>query len=186
MDETLCSAPNPEHPEVLCDKPLPCHYMHESRAEEMAWPGKPPSPVPPASSRRARMKEIADSIPPSKKTGPPDLREHQHQVRDPAWVEYASEVLHTYCREHQQPFTTPEHLWPLLDAPEEKRQMHQPVRRALGQRWMSEVGSRRLRDIYRTRDGVEFQLNKLVPVYQSRIYQGRTDENISALITKEP
>lgn len=171
MDETLCSAPNPEHPEVLCDKPLPCHYMHESRADEMAWPGEPPPPVPPASSRRARMKEIADSIPPSKRTGPPDLREHLQKILDPEWVEYASRVLHTYCREHEQPFTTAEHLWPLLDAPEEMRWLVQPVRRALRQRWMHQVDTRRLSDLYRSKDGVEFQMNKFVPVYQSRIFE---------------
>jgi hypothetical protein len=162
-----CGDENPEYPGVFCEKPTPCYFVHQNFGMDLDWPGEDPPTR--RLSRLAEMKEIADAIPREKATGPPDLREYQQRVRDPEWVEYASRVLHTYCREHAEPFTTAEHLWPLLDAPEEMRWLVQPVRRALRQHWMHQVDSRRLGDIYRSRDGVEFQMNKLVPVYRSLI-----------------
>jgi len=86
-----------------------------------------------------------------------------------AWLAEARKVLHDYCRQHGAPFTTAEDIWPLLDAPGEMRAFVTPVQHALRRRWMVEVGSKRLRGVYVTRDGREFEENKLVPVYQSRI-----------------
>ena len=85
------------------------------------------------------------------------------------WVDGAKSVVREFLLHRSEPFTTAEHWWPLLDAPQEKRAMVQVVRWAVRQGLMREVGARRLRDIYRTRDGHEFQENKLVSVYQSRI-----------------
>lgn len=36
-----CSAPNPDRPDVLCDKGLPCLGLHANALEGLSWPGNP-------------------------------------------------------------------------------------------------------------------------------------------------
>jgi hypothetical protein len=154
--------------------------MHLSRTHDIDWDG------PPAVTRRSRRKQaldIAGAVAPATRTGAPTLpvvrtpalSEYQGQVLFPEWVEHASKVLHGFLRTRHEAFTTPEDLWPLLDAPEEMREMVQVVRRALRGKWMTEVAAKRLTGVYRTRDGVEFKMNKLVPVYESLIAEPRDD-----------
>lgn len=85
------------------------------------------------------------------------------------WIAEARRVLHRYCTEHAEPFTTPEHIWPLLDSPGEMRAFTVVVQHALRRRWIAEEGFVRLRGVYTTRDGQTFEMNKAVPVYRSRI-----------------
>lgn len=90
------------------------------------------------------------------------------QTTDPSvWQGQVYETLRGFLGEHPDPFTTPEDLWPLLDDPAvDRKNMSAVVGRALREGLMVEVGSKRLRDTYRTRDGVEFKMNKIVPIYQ--------------------
>lgn len=85
------------------------------------------------------------------------------------WVTYAGGVFTEFLKQHPGPFTTAEDVWPLLDRPEEMRMMVQVVRALLRARHMEEVGAKRLKGVYRTKDGYEFAENKLVPIYQSLI-----------------
>lgn len=93
---------------------------------------------------------------------------------DPAqWATTAEQTLHRLLMTRREPFTTPEVLWPLLDSPPtDMRSLSTIVQAALRQGKMAEVGFVRLRDTYRTRDGVSFEANKVVPRYQSRIFAG--------------
>lgn len=83
------------------------------------------------------------------------------------WVPYAEGVFTDFLRTRAEPFTTAEDVWPLLYAPEEKRAMALVTQRLTKAGAISEVGAKRLRGIYRTRDGVAFAENKLVPIYVS-------------------
>lgn len=83
------------------------------------------------------------------------------------WTREAEAVFREFLRTRQEPFTTAEDVWPLLDRPEEMRAMSVVTQRLLRSGAIEEVASKRLRGIYRTRDGHEFAENKLVPVYRS-------------------
>lgn len=87
------------------------------------------------------------------------------------WPAHAAQVLHRLLLTRAEPFTTPEVLWPLLDSPEgDMRALSVIIQAALREGKMAEVGFLRLRDTYRTKDGVEFRINKVVPRYRSLIY----------------
>jgi hypothetical protein len=174
----VCGEVHPERPEVSCDKQMPCAVAHMSREHDEAWP----NPLTMAELRqrtksdRKRLVEMADRVRPATTVGPPSLEvlspdvrsQWENQIKHPEWVEYASKVFYDFLRERTEPFTTPEDVWPLLDAPEEMREMVQVVRRALRDGWIKEVAAKRLNDVYRTKDGIEFKMNKLVPIYQSQ------------------
>lgn len=84
------------------------------------------------------------------------------------WLAHASEVMTEFLATRTEPFTTPEHLWPLLPDPlpdVDRRILVRLVRSALKAGLIREEGARRLRDTYRTADGTTFSINKLVPVY---------------------
>lgn len=164
----VCGENHPDRPEVTCEKPRPCHTMHLSRTHRLDWDGPPP---PTRRSRKAEAAEIANKATPAVRTGPPTLTaEPVVRTRpDDEWVEYATGVFHRFLRTRTEPFTTPEDLWPLLEAPQEMRHLVHVVRRALKQGWMAEVAAKRITDPCRTKDGTWFSMNKLVPVYESRI-----------------
>lgn len=102
--------------------------------------------------------------------GPPPAAEERWSRE--TWVPYAKGVLFDFLRQHPGEFTTAEDVWPLLDAPQEMRAMVLVVRAGLKEKAMHEVRAKRLRGEYRTKDGVVFAENKLVPVYQSLICTG--------------
>lgn len=84
------------------------------------------------------------------------------------WIDHAYGVLLGFLKDRTEPFTTPEHLWPLLPdpAPEvDRRVLVRVVRQALREGLIQEVGAVRLKDTYRTADGSEFSINKLSPRY---------------------
>jgi hypothetical protein len=88
--------------------------------------------------------------------------------QDP-WVTYAGQTFQRFLEQRPESFTTAEDVWPLLERPEEMRAMVQVVRRLLRAGYMEEVGAKRLKGVYRTKDGHEFAENKLVPIYRSLI-----------------
>lgn len=176
MNDELCGEVHPDKPEVVCDKQVPCYVMHHSRVTNDVWDGEqdPRTVVPKGKSRAKELADLASHVEPSKKAGPPlPLRrphqqsEYENPVQDPEWVNNAVKVFHDFLSDRAEDFTTPEDLWPLLDSPREMREMVQVVRRALRQKWIEEVAAKRLNGVYRTRDGVEFKMNKLVPIYRS-------------------
>lgn len=86
-----------------------------------------------------------------------------------AWQAYAERVLTDFLKTRTEPFTTAEHVWPLLDKPEEMRSLARLVQRLLRSKQIEEVGAVRLRGEYQTRDGYRFAENKLVPIYRSKV-----------------
>jgi hypothetical protein len=87
------------------------------------------------------------------------------------WQSYAGKIIDEFLAGRTEYFTTAEDIWPLLDAPEEMRQISVLIRSYKARGLIVEAASKRLRGTYRTKDGVEFQENKLVPVYESRMMQ---------------
>lgn len=186
-----CGSIHPSKPEVACTIKLDTdsnHPDHYDRKANVDWPNLDwvPDRKVVHVNKRAAIQVAADA---AKATGQPDRvgrpptpAEHLAEQRPvqadvPAeavqawsrddWVEGAYTVLVGWIRSHPgQQFTTPEDIWPLLTAPREMRAMVLPVRRAIKHGLMAEVGAKRLRETYRTRDGVEFPMNKLVPIYR--------------------
>lgn len=78
-------------------------------------------------------------------------------------------IFMDYLKTHAEPFTTPEDIWPLIRRPAEMRSMVVVVRRMVSRGLMAEVGAKRLSGTYHTREGDEFKMNKLVPIYQSLV-----------------
>lgn len=120
---------------------------------------------------RRRVDEMAMRVPPERRVapapGPPGAAVAGWSAD--AWTARAIAVLKEFCEGRTGPFTTPEDVWPLLPTPREQRAMVVPVRHALRHGWIAEVGARRLTGVYRTADGDQFRMNKLVPVYRSLI-----------------
>lgn len=182
-DVEICEESHPEHPEVLCDKPVPCYHLHASRKypEHSPWDNDavPPSRVS-SGGARARMGEMATRAKGARKTGAADPAEVLKSRRvdrsewgqeppSAQWVEDTLRTFEEFLRGRGESFTTAEDFWPLIDTPGDMREMVHVVRRALRLEWIQEVGAKRLSGTYRTRNGHEFQMNKLVPIYESRI-----------------
>jgi hypothetical protein len=58
-----CSTPNPERPEVLCDKGQPCFGFHANAIAGLTWPGNPlperEDPKKGSGSRKGKLALIA-------------------------------------------------------------------------------------------------------------------------------
>ncbi len=163
-----------------CEKPAPCYYFHTSEGDRVLVPsGIEPSKK---KSRKQEVDEIAERVEQQTPIGPLDPKQVDWQTGQvqPArgvetdrpqfeiddWVEYALGVLRKFLAERTTDFTTPEDLWPLVVSPPERRKMTEVVNIAVKRGWMREVAAVRLRGTYRTQDGHEFKMNKLVPVYR--------------------
>lgn len=180
MSGSTCGEPHPEHG-TPCSAPDAPHQWHSA---VLLVPGSPPQGLDwlneeyanAGAARRPRTRgereahkaEIRERIR-SAEGGPAPEMTVAWAERKAEWLRQAKRVLHTFCQQHEGDFTTAEDVWPLLDSPGEMRAFVVPVRHALRSRWMTEVGARRLSGLYTTADGVQFQMNKLVPVYRSRI-----------------
>ena len=134
----------------------------------------PPSRTPPGRARADRvsrrahdlMHEVSERTPPE---GGTDRTVPAREWDDEAWMEHAVDVMGEFLASRTEPFTTPEHLWPLLHdpAPLDRRVVGRKVQRLMTTSGLvREVGQRRLRDKYYTADGTEFKMNKIVPIYQ--------------------
>lgn len=187
-----CNETNPEHPALVCIQPEGRHLDHLDAAGGM-WPntlvreamarapkkrrggGRDRSKA--SADARAQITEMAARARHEARVNPLADGRRAASTGIPAeavvawskeeWAKHAAEVFHSFLHTRTEPFTTPEHVWPLLDAPGEMRAMSLVVQALLRAGLIEEVGSKRLRDTYRTRDGVEFAMNKLVPIYRS-------------------
>lgn len=183
-----CNAPHPSIEGVVCTQREGAqpHPFHLDRKSGIDWPNEafepPRSVVHSRGKGKKKAEEIAKGNPEPPRVGaPPSPEEHLDRQRPQtdvpadavaewskdAWVDRTYATLVAWVRQNgASVFTTPEDIWPLIDAPREMRAMVLPVRRAIKNGIIIEVGAKRLRDTYRTRDGVEFAMNKLVPIYQ--------------------
>lgn len=162
---------------VGCRAPASNHKAHFDG--EVFWPNAdyrpPPSKVKPGRKKADRVsaqgRDLMQTARARTTADPVTIREPEPRTwTESAWVAHAEEVLAGLLATRDEPFTTPEHLWPLLPDPlpdVDRRALVTVVRRAVRSKAMAEVGSRRLRDTYRTADGAEFAINKLVPIYQA-------------------
>ncbi len=190
-----CHEPHPEIAESLCVVPEGQHLDHIDLAGNV-WPNGPAReahsrrPTKRGKGRRAgeasdaakaKIKEIAAAVERERRVNPLADGRRPATTGVPAasavewskeaWAHETTGTLQVFLVARQEPFTTPEHLWPLIDSPNgDMRAMSVVVQAALRGQWIEEVGSKRLRDVYRTRDGVEFAMNKLVPIYRSKIF----------------
>lgn len=170
-----CGESHPDQPGVACVKethPYGDHYEPDAGI----WEG-PPRPVRIGTKRgRTRIQEISNRIgvveiertgaPVS--AGVPIVAALAWRERQPQWLAEATAALHQVAKTKQH-FTTGD-VWPLIDAPPEMRAMVLVVRHGIRLGWMYEDAAKREHGVWRTRDGVEFRLNKLVPIYKSQIY----------------
>lgn len=135
------------------------------------------------------LNEMASRAEPGHRTGSPAVaalrhaalaqvnrQEYEGQVVVDPWEEEALAIFYRFLLTRVEPFTTPEHLWPLIEAPGEMRKMVSVVRRALRGGWIREVGATRLTGTYFTLDHREFKMNKLVPLYQSLLPRGSVED----------
>lgn len=182
-----CHAEHPDHPGARCRLDPGNHERHLST--KGSWPntefvGMTAAEVatrkPATGGRKKRQEQTARSLgdliairakaAAAAAGGPSTLTDEMAEKWDATpWVDAAKRVTLRWLSEHPEPFTTAEHWWPLLNQPEEMRAMVRVVQAHLRAGRMVEVGTKRLTDTYRTRDGHEFAMNKKVPVYQSRI-----------------
>lgn len=176
MSET-CGQPHPNQPDMVCDKGAHPFGAHMHAVSGTVWEGLP-VPVVKRKGKRGDVSRVAQVIERigerGKRTGPPISGPPVQAVaaweRDQgAWLTEAKAALRQVAQSRSR-FTTGD-VWPLVDAPAEKRAMVQVVRHGLRAGWMIEDGAERVHGEYLTRDGVSFPLNKLVPVYASLLYR---------------
>jgi len=170
MSET-CGLPHPSDDSMTCDKPAHPFGAHMHRESATVWQGIAP---PVRKGGKSRLADLVAGCKPETRTGPPRVGPPPEAVKQwsttqEQWLVLAKGALKHLC-ETQEEFTTGA-LWPLVDNPRERRAMVIVVRHGLRSGWMQEVGARRETEEWRTRDGVSFPMNKLVPVYRSLLAQ---------------
>ena len=155
-------------------------HMTRSGAEIHTWPNAAyitPLPQQSKAATTLAMTTLLARITPGTSAAPPGsetpgvpaeaIEAWQRDKGD--WVAGATQTLHTFCQHRSEPFTTAEHLWPLLSWPGEMRCFTLAVQTARKSGWMAETGAVRLSGTYATADGHTFAMNKLVPIYTSLI-----------------
>lgn len=142
------------------------HACHAGSWRNEDWAG-PNAPAAKPAQTKSLLALAGQITRPAPSTGPPSEAVAAWSRED--WVAQTKTALRAFLVTRTEPFTTAEDFWPQVDAPDEHsmRAMVQPVQYALKQCWMVEVEARRLRGIYTTRNGIQFSMNKLVPVYRS-------------------
>ena len=178
MDET-CGHEHPSQPGVHCDKAQHPFGAHMHRGTGTVWAGVA-APVRTRGAKGGRVRQIVDAIESSglaESTGPPRLpsqgpppqaaRSWQEQQR--AWIAAARAALRKVC-ETNETFTN-ELVWARVDDIRERRAMVLVTRYGLRAGWMHEDHAVRVKGTWATRDGHEFPLNKLVPVYRSDLFR---------------
>ncbi len=180
MADDVCGHENPANTALTCDKsphPFGGHMHRESMA---VWPGLAmPERRTKGGPKGERVKGVVRAIEESGNaiaTGPPGPHRQQamsqierswRQTQD-EWLRLAREALREVC-EHNETFTN-ELVWANVDDIKQRRAMVLVIRYGLKAGWMHEDHAVRVTGTWRTRDGAEFPLNKLVPVYRSDIY----------------
>jgi hypothetical protein len=175
----LCHEPHPERPEVLCDKPVPCLGFHANLEADLDWGVQDLSTRTTAQTRKAKVIEIVGSAVREEKVGPPVaaravpsaevVESWERNAGD--WLDQATATVKRCC-ERMPMFTTRE-IWLLLPNPPggDRRKFTVAIDRAKRLGWMEESGTfQRETAKYVTADGVEFGMNKAVPIYRSLIW----------------
>ena len=129
------------------------------------WPNEefvvPSAPIT-SSDPDKRLREKAGLIP-----GVP--QEASEAWNKGPWVNQTFETFKEFLRGRSEPFTTAEDFWPLIDNVPERRAMVEVVKKAKWASLIVEVGTRDLKGVFHTRDGVEFLMNKKVPLYRASL-----------------
>jgi hypothetical protein len=176
-----CESTHPENDAVRCTKsphPFGSHYCYDTG---QVWPGVPMPEKRTHSKREPKGKRVSDVITSIEdsgrglRTGSPALHlapaatmERTWRQTQEQWIREAKEALHQVCLANET-FTT-ELVWALVDSPKERRAMVVVVRHGIRAGWMHEDHAKRIHGVWTTRDGHEFPLNKLVPVYRSDLH----------------
>lgn len=166
---------------LTCDKPQHPFGHHMNRATGKVWAGVTmPEKRTKKGPRGQRVNDVVRAIEESglgRRTGPPDADrtgrpgeavERTWKAQQDAWLAQAKDALRLVCQT-QETFTG-EQVWALVDDIRERRAMVLVVRHGLKAGWMHEDHAIRVHGVWRTRDGAEFPLNKLVPVYRSDLF----------------
>lgn len=141
------------------------------------WPNEgfrpPPSRKRPGRARADRISRQAHDL----MTGVRDRvrasvpTEQRTGWTEEAWLDNARAIFEEFrAIGIGTPFTTPEDLWPCLPDPlpdVDRRIVRRLVSEALSAGTIREVSAKRLRGTYHTAEGHEFQMNKIVPVYEA-------------------
>lgn len=179
-----CNASDPDNPEHLCRKPPDEHEYHAGRTGTWVNPDYSGPTMDDYRTRRpskgGRKRKMAALVGPTESAPLPPLSGGTGVPPEAAecwdaqeWTAQAKATVRSWLDENSdRPFTTAEDWWPLLDRPEEMRAMSRVVQSLLREGEIEEVGSKRLRGVYCTRDGHSFSENKLVPVYRARSASG--------------
>lgn len=157
MAGDVCGEAHPEHPEVTCWRAGTRHFG-DHFGDGYRWPNARP---------------LARPQPSGSKAPHPGPALAGFFDKDAEWKRETIETVTQWLRSHGDPFTTAQHLWPLLDSPHDKRSMSEVIRYLLTHQRIREVGTVRLGSGFTTRDGQRFAQNKKVPVYQSLICERR-------------
>lgn len=178
MTNETCEHENPAVPGMLCDKPPHPFGAHMHREPLTVWPGLAMPQRGQRGPRGERAREVTRRIEQSgraSRTGapqvgsaPPKEAEESWRETQEKWLVQATAALREVC-EQMEEFTN-EAVWARVDNIREKRAMVLVVRHGLRAGWMHEDHAVRIKGTWRTRDGVEFPLNKLVPVYRSDLH----------------
>lgn len=180
MSDEDCEATLPNRPDVVCQKGEHPWGAHINMDAGVSWPGNPmperPKKARGDQSRLAGIQRAIDEYghgntktgPPTVQQGPPVQAVRSWSERREQWLTEAKAALLRVC-ESQETFTTG-NVWALVDDTPERRAMVLVVRHGLRLGWMHEESAMRMHDDWRTRDGVSFPLNKLVPIYRSDLH----------------
>lgn len=164
-----------EHDGRMCDLPPGDHLYHHDH--QGWWRNTAVEEAPRRRPRKRRkgakvsQQARARALAARDATSPKDISRREEEWTEESWVIHARQTLRAFLVERAEPFTTPEHVWPLLPdpAPVDRRVFSRVVQAALREGWMTQDGSVRLEGGFTTADGTPFSMNKIVPVYRSLI-----------------
>lgn len=168
VDDDTCGAANPSLDGVICAK-APHLYGHHVSRDGAVWPGAPV----PSKDRGKRLEEIRSRIKEPKTVRAPQTDSGTWVAplvawdRE-AWLEQARGALLSVCQENDR-FTN-EQVWALTPDCPTRKYMRQVTVYGVRQGWMERTKEGVMVDEpWVTSDGVEFPMNKIVPVYASLI-----------------
>ena len=175
-EDEKCGSEDPAVPGLLCDKPPHPFGAHFNMSSMTTWAGVPMPQRKGKGPRGGRVTDLVRTIEASgnaERTGPPTLGPPKAatltwEQRRARWLEEAKEALRQVCLGNET-FTN-EQVWARVDDVSERRAMVLVTRHGLRNGWMHEDHAIRVHGTWRTRDGQEFPLNKLVPVYRSDLF----------------
>lgn len=94
----VCNEPHPDHPDILCDKAMPCLGYHENIPAALTWDGLPLPEKQTAETKSKRMTQIASAATPQKMVGPPVAA----RITDPPSSHKAAEQIEVRSGSHRE------------------------------------------------------------------------------------